>query len=571
MDFTEENPLSVSSVGAAVRNNDVEAVRRSIERGRSIDLKDNRGWAAIHCAASKNYTDCLNVLLEAGADINIKTHEGETPLFLACAGNCYEAAVILLEAECLVNLPNNESVTPLHIVACRGFDKLASTLLNKQADVNAQDYGSDTPLMEAIRHQHPNVCRILLSLGADQTICGSKKELPIHLASASGQLEILCVLLHHKQYTEQYLHKVVNWTDDDGFSPLMLAVQSLNLSCVEELLQSGADANIGVCKSFGFTALHIAASYGNLPILKVILNATSKETIRRSCGERPGQKRTNLICNALSSQSEDCLVYLLNYGFESKVLNSLFQDMNPISYLFTENSKPQLLQILLESGYDPNPKYLLFRHYYYLCNFLENNSIKNEIAEAFVHKLVDHGLKIDYNYNYYNEDSRILRYSEYGFPPPLLKACILGGRFKLIPYLLQRSQVTEPHNALNFILEVVLQTSTTRDCYTLITFLSHYVDPSIQINKKSVRLPYTSRDDPLESPLYKYLSHSARFPSLKAMSRFAIRKYIHCVCNRNEHQFKIKLNSLDAPPCLISYLNYEEMQTFYESLENNQT
>ncbi|XP_022197655.2 ankyrin repeat and SOCS box protein 3-like [Nilaparvata lugens] len=567
MDFTEENPLSVSSVGAAVRNNDFVAVRRAIAKGRSVDLKDNRGWSPLHYAASKDYIDCIHELLYAGAEIDIKTHEGETPLYLACANNCYEAAVILLEAGCSVNLSNNESITPLHCVAKHGFDNLAILLMNKKANVNARDYDYYTPLLEAVRHNQASTICILLGHGkALQAISDSSRNLPIHHACLLGHTEILEILLKGCQYSstaqrqlfgKNYLEKVVNWMNIDGYTPLMLAVQSRNLSNVKLLLKFGADANKGFCIKHGLTSLHLAAYYGDLPILKVILDATTKETIRKTCsGDSNKNLRSSLICNAILSKSQDCLEFLLDYGFESEVLNAKFLDTNPIGCLFRIrflNTQPQFLQILLKSGYDPNCLHIdNYSNFTYFTATIEDLSLSNEQIEYVVHQLVDHGL----NFSYQQRGTC-----------HFMASCIKGLRFKLIPYLLQKFHVTEPYLLLDYILRSQNRhDSCQRPMSTLITFLSHYVDPSGVSH--TFRIPAIT--SPEREPLIN-LSHSLTFPSLKGMARSAIRKHLHSACETNPHQFKVRLNSLDLPASLISYLNYEEMVTFYESLEKNHT
>ena len=65
MDFTERYPDSSSSVALAVRRGDVDSLRRLVERGKSLETRDNRGYRPIHEAAHWSQDDCLKLLLES--------------------------------------------------------------------------------------------------------------------------------------------------------------------------------------------------------------------------------------------------------------------------------------------------------------------------------------------------------------------------------------------------------------------------------------------------------------------------------------------------------------------------
>ena len=68
MDFTERYPDSSSSVALAVRRGDVETLKRLVERGKSIETRDNRGYRPIHEAAHWGQDDCLKFLVESTVD-----------------------------------------------------------------------------------------------------------------------------------------------------------------------------------------------------------------------------------------------------------------------------------------------------------------------------------------------------------------------------------------------------------------------------------------------------------------------------------------------------------------------
>lgn len=71
MDFTERYPDSSSSVALAVRRGDVETLKRLVERGKSIETRDNRGYRPIHEAAHWGQDDCLKFLVESTVALTV--------------------------------------------------------------------------------------------------------------------------------------------------------------------------------------------------------------------------------------------------------------------------------------------------------------------------------------------------------------------------------------------------------------------------------------------------------------------------------------------------------------------
>lgn len=78
MDFTECYVDTVSSVAAAARSGCRARVRRLIERGCSVDCRDNRGWTALHEAAARGSADCARDILSA-----VRVRKGSQCLFLS--------------------------------------------------------------------------------------------------------------------------------------------------------------------------------------------------------------------------------------------------------------------------------------------------------------------------------------------------------------------------------------------------------------------------------------------------------------------------------------------------------
>ncbi|KZV51792.1 hypothetical protein F511_11480 [Dorcoceras hygrometricum] len=132
----------------------------------------------------------------------------------------------------------------------------------------------------------------------------------MHVAAANGQIEVLSMLLDRTEDPDIFnRHKQ---------TPLMLAAMFGKISCVERLIQAGA--NILLFDTVkGRTCLHYAAYYGHSDCLKSILAAANSTPVAHSWGFsrfvniRDKSGATPLHLAARQNQS-DCVHILLSRG-----------------------------------------------------------------------------------------------------------------------------------------------------------------------------------------------------------------------------------------------------------------
>ena len=67
----------------AAKRGDLDEVKRLIENGADVNIKDNDGDTPLHYAASGGHLDVVKFLVENGADVNAKDKYGRTPLDVA--------------------------------------------------------------------------------------------------------------------------------------------------------------------------------------------------------------------------------------------------------------------------------------------------------------------------------------------------------------------------------------------------------------------------------------------------------------------------------------------------------
>ncbi|KAK9065886.1 hypothetical protein SSX86_015288 [Deinandra increscens subsp. villosa] len=98
----------------------------------------------------------------------------------------------------------------------------------------------------------------------------------LHIAAANGQIEILSMLLENRSVSPDCLNRHKQ-------TPLMLAAMHGKISCVEKLIEAGA--NILMFDSLnGRTCLHYAAYYGHSDCLQTILSSARTSHVAVSWG-----------------------------------------------------------------------------------------------------------------------------------------------------------------------------------------------------------------------------------------------------------------------------------------------
>src|SRR5689334_10654587 len=244
----EENSVDLFS---AIRNNNLDVLKRNLNTT-SLNSRDRRGATALMHAAAYGSIEAMKLLLEAGAG---------------------------------VNAPNDFNATAL-LWCARDPDK-ARLLIEHGADVNAQSKQGRTPLMLAsMRDGGSDTVALLLAKGANSKVKDNRKETALGLAAETGDVQTMRLLIDKGADIGS-----LNW---EGETPVLQAVKSMRPEAVRLLIEKGADVNVatnwypsvrhGQVEKLQLTALHYAAIFGPVAVVRDLLKAGAKVNAKDSRG-----------------------------------------------------------------------------------------------------------------------------------------------------------------------------------------------------------------------------------------------------------------------------------------------
>uniref|UniRef100_A0A670J4U2 Ankyrin repeat and KH domain containing 1 n=1 Tax=Podarcis muralis TaxID=64176 RepID=A0A670J4U2_PODMU len=302
---TSEIFLSSAAEGADLRTVDPETQARLealLEAAGSFPFSFCRSLAE---ACSDGDVNAVRKLLDEGRSVNEHTEEGESLLCLACSAGYYELAQVLLAMHANVEDRGNKGdITPLMAAASGGYVDIVKLLLVHCADVNAQSSTGNTALTYACAGGFVDIVKVLLKAGANIEDHNENGHTPLMEAASAGHVEVARVLLeygagintHSNEFKESALtlacYKVarllldsgaqVNMPADSFESPLTLAACGGHVELAALLIERGA--NLEEVNDEGYTPLMEAAREGHEEMVALLLaqganiNAQTEET-----------------------------------------------------------------------------------------------------------------------------------------------------------------------------------------------------------------------------------------------------------------------------------------------------
>jgi len=155
----------------AARRGDRATLQRALERGVSIDAKDDLGRSALFLVVMDAHSlELARWLHSKGGKVDEQDVGGRTPLSFAAANGELEIVRFLVESGAAPDRGDVQKRTPLFHAALDNHREVVGFLLDRGADVNARDQFGDTPLIVACAKGHGSTAALLLQRGADPSL-----------------------------------------------------------------------------------------------------------------------------------------------------------------------------------------------------------------------------------------------------------------------------------------------------------------------------------------------------------------------------------------------------------------
>lgn len=305
---------------------DETTARLLLENQANIDAKNKAQKTALHNFCERGSLELVKELVKYKADINAETHQKLTPLHLACMLGHQEIVEILLKNGAVPYNKGSDFQTPLYYACFGGFTECVQLLLDAKADTNLDEtspleIAASTGRKEVVmlllesgicligKHAMalPNaalagfkeIVQILLEAGVDVNAKLETGHTALHTAAENGYVSIIKLLLEY--------HAKIDSVTNEGHTPLFSAAYSGSAAIVKLLLENGADPNMCLrIHSGNYKPIHLASLMGHTEVVNVLYEYTTDQ-----------------------------------------------DDLNISFYLAAQNSRKEIVQILLTNGADP--------------------------------------------------------------------------------------------------------------------------------------------------------------------------------------------------------------------------
>ncbi|XP_075245472.1 uncharacterized protein LOC142339358 isoform X2 [Convolutriloba macropyga] len=243
-----------------------------------LEEQDNYKRTALHLAAMYGSYDQVQMLLQRDANVGIPDGEGKTPLHWAINSkhqhSCSIVQCLVDHMPSVVNWQDHDGRTSLHLAVAEGSYNLVKTLIATDGcKLSCLDNQFRTPLHWAAVMDSPasaaaQIVTLLLHKDCDWTCSDSNGATPLHYAVQKNNAEIVRAFLEFPELVDQ--------ADIEGRSAFMWAAGAGALESLDLMVDHGAD--LSQSEKNGATALHAAATSGNVDCVKLLLRVGCKMT-----------------------------------------------------------------------------------------------------------------------------------------------------------------------------------------------------------------------------------------------------------------------------------------------------
>lgn len=194
--FVSKRQLLNRMLLKAVKNNDIELTKLTVNMGASVDWAEEGKSPLLILAVENNYPEIINILLSKGANINVTDRSGDTPLIVAVKKRNKNLVNLLLSQGANINAKNYIGNTSLMLAAqIRDSQDIAAILIDNNADVNLTNKFGNTALILAVASNNKKLVKMLLKADADPNIKNKDGKTALMKALKGKQKAIAKILI----------------------------------------------------------------------------------------------------------------------------------------------------------------------------------------------------------------------------------------------------------------------------------------------------------------------------------------------------------------------------------------
>ncbi|KAJ3439784.1 ankyrin repeat family protein [Anaeramoeba flamelloides] len=309
------------------------------ESSKTINNKQN--YESFLKGIKKGHSGVVDLFHEKGLSPYQKTRNGETALHIGCLFGSVGVVKKLLEHNySIVSVDKNKN-TPLMSACKKGKAEIVELLLSQKEDckVNASNLQGETALILGSKYGHASVVHLLIKHGSKLMSKTKSNSNSLYEASKNGHVKVVGELLKNGAYVDSVV---------DGWTSLLIACQNGSLEIAQRLLQYGSNVTYSE-PEYGFTALFVAIENGHFEIVQELLNFSQSET----------NSETNVLLDQVSL-SEETPLHLAATNGNLEIIKLLIDsgsnleskddcDLTPLMCA-VENDDEEAVLLLLNNG-----------------------------------------------------------------------------------------------------------------------------------------------------------------------------------------------------------------------------
>ncbi len=275
--INQSNAIGETPFLVALTQGRKDLVSFLLERNADINVQTKTGLSPLWFALEQNDMDLFTQFADKGADVN-QVRNGETPLTYALQKSDFALVNTLFGYGADPTIDNSAGQTPLSITLKNNqtdlFDQFLTVSMSKINQPNRFGY---TLLDDAFKYSSSSMIKNLIAKGAEFGPAQKRNKVtPLMYAIEFGKNDLVYELIDRA---------TINQENFFGKTALFLAIESGNLSLMQELLRQGA--NINYQNYMGNTAIGYAVANNQPAMVRQLISSGAQVNTYNQYGSTP--------------------------------------------------------------------------------------------------------------------------------------------------------------------------------------------------------------------------------------------------------------------------------------------